>query len=99
MAREAHPESGQAARGAWLSLNKLPDYLASRGLPEDAEQAGDHDQRSLEDSVHWGALHLEPPAEEGSRPHRERRSRRLRATSQLPPPPACGKLPGRWHPH
>jgi tetratricopeptide (TPR) repeat protein len=44
----ANPESAQAARDVSVSLNKLADFLASRGQPGDAEQALGHYQRSLE---------------------------------------------------
>jgi tetratricopeptide (TPR) repeat protein len=44
----ANPESAQAARDVSVSLNKLADFLAQRGLPGDAEQALGHYQRSLE---------------------------------------------------
>ena len=44
----ANPESAQAARDVSVSLNKLADFLASRGLAGDAEQALGHYQRSLE---------------------------------------------------
>ncbi len=42
------PESEFAARNLSVSLNILGDFLASRGLPGDAEQALGHFQRSLE---------------------------------------------------
>ena len=44
----ANPESAQAARDVSVSLNKLADFLARRGLPGDAEQALAHYTRSLE---------------------------------------------------
>ncbi|MBK9140380.1 MAG: SEL1-like repeat protein [Verrucomicrobia bacterium] len=44
----ANPESAQAARDVSVSLNKLGDFLARRGLPGDAETALGHYQRSLE---------------------------------------------------
>ncbi|MBO3707995.1 MAG: SEL1-like repeat protein [Candidatus Accumulibacter sp.] len=44
----ANPESAQAARDVSVSLNKLADFLASRGLPGDAEAALGHYRRSLE---------------------------------------------------
>ncbi|HRJ11229.1 MAG TPA: hypothetical protein PLP58_21790, partial [Prosthecobacter sp.] len=44
----ANPESAQAARDVSVSLNKLADFLARRGLPGDAEAALGHYQRSLE---------------------------------------------------
>ena len=44
----ANPESAQAARDVSVSLSKLADFLASRGLAGDAEQALGHYQRSLE---------------------------------------------------
>jgi tetratricopeptide (TPR) repeat protein len=44
----ANPESAQAARDVSLSLNKLADFVARRGLPNDAEQALGHYRRSLE---------------------------------------------------
>ena len=44
----ANPESAQAARDVSLSLNKLGDILASRGLPGDSEKALGHYERSLE---------------------------------------------------
>ncbi|HRD90296.1 MAG TPA: hypothetical protein PK752_18885, partial [Accumulibacter sp.] len=43
----ANPESAQAARDVSVSLSKLADFLASRGLPGDAEQALGHYRRSL----------------------------------------------------
>jgi tetratricopeptide (TPR) repeat protein len=43
----ANPESAQAARDVSVSLGKLADFLASRGLPGDATQALGHYQRSL----------------------------------------------------
>jgi tetratricopeptide (TPR) repeat protein len=44
----ANPESAQAARDVSVSLNKLADFLTSRGLPGDAEEALGHCRRSLE---------------------------------------------------
>jgi tetratricopeptide (TPR) repeat protein len=44
----ANPNSAQAARDVSVSLNKLADFLASRGLQGDAEKALGHYQRSLE---------------------------------------------------
>ncbi|MCO6456013.1 MAG: tetratricopeptide repeat protein, partial [Pirellulaceae bacterium] len=41
-------QSAQAARDVSVSLNKLADFLASRGQPGDATQALEHYQRSLE---------------------------------------------------
>jgi tetratricopeptide (TPR) repeat protein len=44
----ANPDSAQAARDVSVSLNKLADFLASRGQPGDADLALGHYQRSLE---------------------------------------------------
>ncbi|MBI5383621.1 MAG: toll/interleukin-1 receptor domain-containing protein [Verrucomicrobia bacterium] len=44
----ANPESAQAARDVSVSLNKLADFLASRGLPGDAEKALGYFERDLE---------------------------------------------------
>ncbi len=44
----ANPESAQAARDVSVSLERLADFLARRGLPGDAEAALGHYQRSLE---------------------------------------------------
>ena len=44
----ANPESAQAARDVSIGLNKLADFLASRGQYGDAEAAWGHYQRSLE---------------------------------------------------
>jgi tetratricopeptide (TPR) repeat protein len=57
--RAANPESAQAARDVSVSLNKLADFLASRGLPGDAEQALGHYQRSLEVSERLRAANPE----------------------------------------
>ena len=43
----ANPESGQAARDVSVSLNKLGDFLASRGQAGDAEKALGYYERSL----------------------------------------------------
>ena len=43
-----NPGSAQAARDVSVSLNKLADFLASRGQAGDAEQALRHYERSLE---------------------------------------------------
>lgn len=43
----ANPESAQAAWDVSVSLEKLADFLASRGLPGDADQALGRYQRSL----------------------------------------------------
>ena len=44
----ANPESAQAARDVSVSLEKLADFLSSRGQPGDVERALGHYQRSLE---------------------------------------------------
>jgi hypothetical protein len=44
----ANPNSAQAARDVSVSLNRLADFLASRGLPGDADTALAHYQRSLD---------------------------------------------------
>ena len=44
----ANKKSTEAARDVAVSLNKLADFLADRGLPGDAEKALGHYQRSLE---------------------------------------------------
>jgi len=44
----ANPESAQAARDVSVSLGWLADFLASRGLPGDAEASLGHYRRSLE---------------------------------------------------
>ncbi len=46
--RTAYPNDDQVARDVSVSLNKLGDFLADRGLPGDAEQTLAHYQRSLE---------------------------------------------------
>jgi tetratricopeptide (TPR) repeat protein len=43
-----NPQSGQAAREVSVGLNKLADFLAGRGQPDDAEKALNHYERSLE---------------------------------------------------
>ncbi len=43
-----NPQSAQAARDVSVSLNRLGDFLASRGQPGDAQKALGHFQRSLE---------------------------------------------------
>ncbi len=43
----ANPESAQAARDVSLSLNRLADLMARRGLPGDTDKALSHYQRSL----------------------------------------------------
>jgi tetratricopeptide (TPR) repeat protein len=45
---EANKDSAQAARDVSVSLKRLGDFLARRGLPGDAEKALAHYQRSLE---------------------------------------------------
>ena len=44
----ANPESGEAARDVSVSLNKLADFLANRGLAGDADKALSYYQRGLD---------------------------------------------------
>ena len=48
MLLKANPDSAQAARDVSVSLNKLGDFLATRGRPGDAEQALKNYTLSLE---------------------------------------------------
>lgn len=61
----ADPHSESATRDVSVSLNKLGDFLASRGLPGDAEKALGHYERSLEMSE--GLLRANPESAQAAR--------------------------------
>jgi tetratricopeptide (TPR) repeat protein len=61
----ANPESAQAARDVSVSLNKLADFLARRGLPGDAAQALGYCQRSM--AVREGLLAANPESAQAAR--------------------------------
>jgi hypothetical protein len=61
----ADPQNAEAARDVSVSLSKLGDFLARRGLAGDAEQALGHYQRSLD--VREGLLAANPQSAEAAR--------------------------------
>jgi tetratricopeptide (TPR) repeat protein len=61
----ANPNSAQAARDVSVSLNKLADFLASRGQPGDAEAAFAYYQRDLQ--ISEDLLRANPNSAEASR--------------------------------
>ena len=60
-----NPQSGQAARDVSVSLDRLGDFLASRGRPGDAEKALAHYERSL--AVREGLLRDNPQSGQAAR--------------------------------